>query len=78
MGGGRESSRRCGQHDGEELSEVEIALIAVIEGDAPDEFVLSGDVMVFDHAVVPLSTELHPDVASDEAMRRERWVRRWG
>ena len=34
--------------------------------------------MVFDHAVVPLSTELHPDVASDEAMRRQGRVRRWG
>ena len=33
---------------------------------------------IFDHTVVPLSTELHPDVASDEAMRRERWVRRRG
>ena len=34
IGGGRESSRWYGQHDGEKLSEVEIALIAVIEGDA--------------------------------------------
>ncbi len=39
-----ESSRRCGQHDGEDLSEIQIALIAVIEGDAPDKFVFGGDV----------------------------------
>ncbi len=67
---------RAGQHDGEELSEIQIALIAVIEGDAPDKFVFGGDVTVFDHAVVLLSTELPPDVAFDEAMRQQRRARR--
>jgi hypothetical protein len=59
-------------------SSLGVALIAVIEGDAPDDFVFSGGVMVFDHAVVPLSTETHPDVASDEAMRRQGRIRRSG
>ncbi len=77
IGGGKESIRWCRQHDGEELAEVEVTLIAVIEGNAPDDFVFSGDVMVLDHAVVQLSTELHPDVASDEAMRRQGRVRHW-
>jgi hypothetical protein len=42
----------------------------------PDEFVVCGDVMVCDHAVEPQAAELHPDVASDEGMRRGWWVLR--
>ncbi len=40
-----------GQDDGGELLQVEVALIAVIEDNVPDEFVVCGDVMVCDHAV---------------------------
>ncbi len=35
-----------GKHDGVEFRLVEVALIAVIEDNVPDEFVVSGDVMV--------------------------------
>ncbi len=63
-----------GQDDGGEfLQVVEVTLIAVIEGNVPDEFVVGGDVVVGDHAVESPSTEIHPDVASDEGMRRGRW-----
>jgi hypothetical protein len=44
----------------------------------PDEFVVCGDVMVCDHAVEALAAELHPDVASDEGMRRGWLVLRVG
>jgi hypothetical protein len=67
-----------GQDDGGELLQVEVALIAVIKGNVPDEFVVGGDVVVGDHAVEPPATELHPDAASDEGMRRGWWVLRVG
>ena len=67
-----------GQDDGGELLQVEVALIAVIEDNVPDEFVVCGDVMVCDHAVEPQAAELHPDVASDEGMRRGWLVLRVG
>ena len=66
------------KHDGGEFHLVEVALIAVIEYNVPDEFVVCGDVMVCDHAVEPQAAELHPDVASDEGMRRGWWVLRVG
>jgi hypothetical protein len=66
------------QYDGGKLLQNEVALIAVIEGNVPDEFVVGGDVVVGDHAVEPPVTELHPDAASDEEMRRGWWVLRVG
>ncbi len=62
-----------GHDDGGEFLQVEVALIAVIEGNVPDEFVVGGDVVVGDHAVEPPATELHPDAASDKGMRRGWW-----
>ncbi len=67
-----------GQDDGGELLQVEVALIAVIEGNVPDKFVVGGDVVVGDHAVEPPATKLHSDAASDEGMRRSWWVLRVG
>ena len=67
-----------GKHDGGEFNLVEVALIAVIEYNVPDEFAVCGDVMVCDHAVEPQAAELHPDVAPDEGMRRGWWVLRVG
>ena len=66
------------KHDGGEFRLVEVALIAVIENNVPDEFVVCGDVMVCDHAVIPQTAEPHPDVASDEGMRRGWWFLRVG
>jgi hypothetical protein len=62
-----------GQDDGGEFLQVEVALIAVIEDNVPDEFVVGGDVVVDDYAVEPPSTELHPDVASDKGIRQGQW-----
>ena len=54
------------QYDGGKLLQNEVALIAVIEGNVPDEFVVGGDVVVGDHAIEPPATKLHPGAASDE------------
>ena len=75
-GGGTGGGQR--EHDGGEFRLVEVALIVVIEDNVPDEFAVCGDVMVCDHAVEPQAAELHPDVASDEGMRRGWWVLRVG
>ncbi len=54
-----------GEEDGEEFDQVKVALVPVVELDVPDEFGVSGHVVVSDHAAVPLAAELHPDVSSD-------------
>ncbi len=77
-GGGRRRVRGDGKHDGGEFCSIEVALIAVIEDNVPDELVVCGDVMVCDHAVEPQAAELHLDVASDEGMMRGWWVLRVG
>ena len=62
-----------GEEDGEDFDQVKVALVPVVELDVPDEFGVSGHVVVSDHAAVPPATELHPDVSSDEVVRvRER------
>ena len=58
-----------GKEDGEEFGQVEVALVPVVELHVPDEFVVSGHVVVSDHAAVPLTAELHPDVSADEVVR---------
>jgi hypothetical protein len=66
-----------GEEDGEEFEQVKVALVPVVELDVPDEFGVSGHVVVSDHAAVPPATELHPDVSSDEVVRvRGRGMRR--
>ena len=68
-----------GEEDGEEFEQVKVALVPVVELDVPDEFGVSGHVVVSDHAAVPPATELHPDVSSDEEVRvRGRGMRRGG
>ena len=57
-----------GKEDGEEFGQVEVALVPVVELHVPDEFVVSGHVVVSDHAAVPLTAELHSDVTSDAVM----------
>ncbi len=56
------------KEDGEEFDQVEVALVPVVELHV-DEFVVSGHVVVSDHAAVPLAVELHPDVSADEVVR---------
>jgi hypothetical protein len=58
-----------GEEDGEEFDQVKVALVPVVEPDVPDEFGISGHVVVSDHAAVPPAAELHPDVSSDEVLR---------
>ena len=58
-----------GEKDGEEFDQVKVALVPVVELDVPDEFGVSGHVVVSDHAAVPPAAELHPDVSSDEVVR---------
>ena len=65
-----------GEEDGEEFDQVEVELVPVVELDVPDEFDVSGHVVVSDHAAVPLATELHPDVSSDEVARERKMRRR--
>ena len=65
-----------GEEDGEEFDQVKVALVPVVELDVPDEFGVSGHVVVSDHAAVPPATELHPDVSSDEVVRVRGRVRR--
>ncbi len=57
------------KEDGEEFGQVEVALVPVVELHMPDEFVVSGHVVVSNHAAVPLTAELHPDVSTDEVVR---------
>ena len=57
-----------GKEDGEEFGQVEVALVPVVELHVPDEFVVSGHVVVSDHAAVPLTAELPPDVSADEVV----------
>ena len=38
------------KEDGEEFGQVEVALVPVVELHVPDEFVVSGHVVVSDHA----------------------------
>ncbi len=58
-----------GEEDGEEFDQVKVTLVPVIELDVPDEFGVSGHVVVSDHAAVPPTTEPHPYVSSDEVVR---------
>ncbi len=68
-----------GEEDGEEFDQVKVALVPVVDLDVPDEFGVSGHVVVSDHAAVPPAAELHPDVSSDEVVRvRGRGMRRRG
>ena len=63
-GGNRRGGKMgFGKEDGEEFGQVEVALVPVVELHVPDEFVVSGHVVVSDHAAVPLTAELHPDVS---------------
>ena len=39
-----------GKEDGEEFGQVEVALVPLVELHVPDEFVVSGHVVVSDHA----------------------------
>jgi hypothetical protein len=63
------------EKDGEEFDEVQVALIPIIEGHVPNEFVVRGHVVVGDHAAKPTGPELHSDVSSDEVMRATRVAR---
>jgi hypothetical protein len=58
-----------GEEDGGESDQVKVAFVPVVELDVPDEFGVSGHVVVSDHAAVPPAAELHPDVSSDEVVR---------
>ena len=60
------------EKNGEELDQVEVALIPVFEQHVPDEFGVGGHVVVSDHAAVPPAAELHADVSSDEVVRMRR------
>ncbi len=51
------------------MREREVALIPIIKGHVPNEFVVRGYVVVGDHAAKPTGLELHSDVPSDEVMK---------
>ena len=79
MGDGRGGKMSLGEKDGEEFDQVKVALVPVVELDVPDEFGVSGHVVVSDHAAVPPMAELHADGASDEVVGvRRGGVLRWG
>ncbi len=58
-----------GEKDGEEFDQVKVALVPVVELHVPDEFGVSGHVVVSDHAAVSPAAKLHADVSSDEMVR---------
>jgi hypothetical protein len=67
-----------GEENGKELDQVKVALVPVVELHVPDEFGVSGHVVVSDHAAVPPAAELHPDESSDEMVGvRGGWGVRW-
>jgi hypothetical protein len=51
-----------GDEDGEEFDQVKIALVPVVELDVPDDFSVSGHVVVSDHTAVLPSVSIVPVV----------------